>query len=68
MKQTSLSRFAPAMRDPDPRAALQAARDAYRESGGKIILINLDWLQSWPDRKMASQIGAKALNVKEIEQ
>lgn len=62
--RTSLTRHAPAMRDPDPAAARRAARDAYLASGGEVVLINMAWLQTWADRKQLDLLAAKALGVK----
>lgn len=55
--RSSLSATAPLARDPDPRAARKAARDAWQESG--LILINPSWLNSWADRKQAELLAEK---------
>lgn len=55
------------MRDPDPAAARKLAREKYEESDGKIVLINKDWLTSWPDRKQLDLLAEKALGVKGME-
>ena len=64
LTRTSLTRHAPAMRDPDPAAARRAAREAYLASGGEVVLINMAWLQTWTDRKQLDLLAAKALGVK----
>ena len=48
--RSSLSSVAGACREPDPRAARKAARDAWHDGG--LILINPEWLSSWTDRKL----------------
>lgn len=55
--QSSLARFSGPCRDPDPRAARKAARDAWHEHG--FILINTGWLNSWADRKQAELLAEK---------
>lgn len=62
--RTSLTAFAGSMRDPDRANAKTAARDAYVESGGQIVLINKAWLQSWADRKQLDLLAEKGLGVK----
>lgn len=62
--RTSLTRHAGAMRDPDPALALQKAREAYQASGGKIVLINVEWLTAWTDQKQLDLLAQKALGVK----
>lgn len=64
--RSSLAPFAHLMREPHRRDAVQAARDAYRTSKGKIVLINAEWLQNWTDRKLLDQLAEKALGVKGI--
>jgi hypothetical protein len=62
--RTSLTSYAPSMRDPDPANAMRAARDAYLESKGEIVLINRSWLVSWADRKQLELLAEKSLGVK----
>jgi hypothetical protein len=62
--RTSLTSRAPYMRDPDPANALSAARAAYVESKGEIVLINRSWLVSWADRKQLELLAEKSLGVK----
>lgn len=57
--RSPLAPYAASMRDPDPAAARRAARDAYHESDGKMVLINTDWLQSWADRKQIEILADK---------
>lgn len=64
--RSSLAPFAASMRDPDPANARRAAREAYEASEGKIVLINADWLPTWPDRKQLDLLAEKALGVKGI--
>jgi hypothetical protein len=54
------------MREPERRDAVQAARDAYRASKGRIVLINAEWLSNWADRKQLDLLAEKALGVKGI--
>lgn len=55
--RSSLSSVAGACREPDPRAARKAARDAWHDGG--LILINPEWLSSWTDRKQAELLAEK---------
>lgn len=64
INRTSLTGFAASMRDPDPEAAWRAARDTFTRSGGEIVLINKNWLESWTDRKQLDLLAEKALQVK----
>ena len=52
------------MRDPDPVEARRKARETYLASGGKIVLINADWLVNWPQRKQLDQLAMAALGVR----
>lgn len=65
--RSSLGRFAHLMREPLVKDAVQAARDAYNHSGGEIVLINRNWLESWTDRKQLDLLAEKALGVKGVE-
>lgn len=62
--RTSLTRYAPLMRDPQPADARAAARKAYIDSQGEVVLINRSWLHSWTDRKQLELLAEKALGVK----
>ena len=64
INRTSLTAMAGAMRDPDPVAARNAAREAYVRSHGQIVLINMDWLSSWTDQKQLDLRAEAALGVK----
>ncbi len=55
--RSSLAGIAGSCREPDPRAARRAAREAWQEAG--LILINPEWLQSWADRKQAELLAEK---------
>lgn len=55
------------MREPDPQAAWNAARDTYTLTGGQVVLINKDWLDNWPDRKQLDLLAEKALKVRGVE-
>jgi len=57
---SNLSRFAHLMREPQPENALAAARDAYRESKGEIVLIQRSRLPSWADQKQLEILAEKA--------
>lgn len=65
--RSSLGAHAASMRDPDPALARAAARDAFTRSGGEIVLINKNWLDSWIDRKQLDLLAEKALDVKGTE-
>lgn len=67
IRRTSLTPYAPSMRDPDPAKAKEAARNSFIATGGKIVLINKDWLGTWADRKLLDQLAEKALGVKGSE-
>lgn len=62
--RTSLTPHAPSMRDPDPANTVKAARAAYVESKGEIVLIKRSWLPSWADRKQLELLAEKSLGVK----
>lgn len=55
--RSSLAGIAASCREPDPRSARKAAREAWQEAG--LILINPEWLQSWADRKQAELLAEK---------
>lgn len=55
--RSSLAPLAGACREPDPRAAKRAARDAWHKGG--LILINPEWFQSWADKKQAELLAEK---------
>jgi hypothetical protein len=55
--RSSLASVAAACREPDPRAARKAARDAWHAAG--LILINPAWLTGWADRKQAEILAEK---------
>lgn len=57
MVRSSLASIAGSCREPDPRAARKAARDAWQQAG--LILINPEWLQSWTDRAQAEILAEK---------
>jgi hypothetical protein len=57
MVRSSLAGVAASCREPDPRAARKAARDAWHDGG--LILINPEWLPSWTDRKQAELLAEK---------
>lgn len=57
MIRSSLASLSGACREPDPRAARKAARDAWQGAG--LILINPEWLTSWTDRKQAELLAEK---------
>lgn len=65
--RSSLGAYAASMRDPDPANARKAAREAYEQSGGEIVLINKNWLTTWMDRKQLDLLAVQALGVKGIE-
>ena len=62
--RTSLTSFAPSMRDPDPANALIKAREAYVESKGEIVLIKRSWLSSWADRKQLELLAEKSFGLR----
>lgn len=48
--RSSLGRLAPTIRDPDPDAGRNAARDAWRTHG--LVMIRPEWLRNEWDRDM----------------
>ena len=62
--RTSLTPYAGSMRDPNPAEARRKARETYLASEGKIVLINIDWLSTWPDKKQLDLLATKALGVR----
>lgn len=65
--RSSLTPYAASMRDPDPANARRKAREAYETSGGRMVLINKDWLATWTDRKQLDLLAEKALGVRGME-
>lgn len=61
---SSLTRYAPLMREAQPGDARQAARQAYIDSQGEIVLINRQWLNGWAQRKQLEILAESALGVK----
>lgn len=64
MGHTSLTRYAPLMREAQPADARQAAREAYLESDGEVVLINKKWLKNWAQMKQLDLLAVSALGVK----
>lgn len=64
MSRTSLTRYAPQMREAQPEEARKAARSAYLASQGEVVLINKNWLRNWTDRKQLDLLAVAALGVK----
>lgn len=65
--RTSLTKHIGRMRmdeEPDLEGARAKARNTYIATGGKTILINIDWLDGWADKKQADLLAAKALRTK----
>ena len=50
--------------DEDPEAALRAARQAFEESGGKIVLLNMSWVPTWQEKKALDRLAAKIFGTK----
>lgn len=67
MRRTSLTPYAASMREPDPNMARRAAREAYEESNGEVVLINKSWLRTWTDRKQLDLLAEQALGIKGVE-
>lgn len=59
INRTSLTAYAPSMRDPSDQNARKEAKQAFHKSEGKIILINTEWLNGWGDRQQAILLGEK---------
>lgn len=59
-----LGTYAATQHEPDPDKALEAARAAYEESGGKIVLINMDWLPGWALKKQLDLLAVKAFGLR----
>jgi hypothetical protein len=66
--RTSLTPYAAQMRDADPAKAVQAARAAYIETQGEVVLINRSWLTNWADRKQLELLAEKSLGVRGLGQ
>lgn len=65
--RSSLAPVAHLMREPQARDAVELARDAYRNSKGRLVLINKDWLGgSWSDEALLDGLAEKALGIKRI--
>lgn len=60
----SLNPFAHLMQDPDPERMRAMARQLYEQSGGKLMLLNADWIDGWAPKKETQAIAAKALRTK----
>lgn len=68
--RTSLTAHVGRMRqdeEPDPREGWEHARNAYIASGGKMVLINTDWMgDNWADRLQLDLLAEKYLDVKRM--
>ena len=64
MGRSQLTRYAPLMRDAQPEDARRAARAAYLETRGEMVLINKKWLKNWADMKQLDLLAVAALGVK----
>jgi hypothetical protein len=62
--RTSLTRYAPQMQEPQLEDAREMARNTYLATGGKTVLINVEWLENWADKKQLDLLASKALRVK----
>lgn len=58
--RSSLAATSALSRDPDPAQALAAARHAYRDTDGEIVLISKKWLKGWGDKDLLDALAAKA--------
>jgi hypothetical protein len=63
---TSLSRFAPLAREPDPLAPRRLAKRAWHDRA-KIIAIDPDWLSSWADRKQLEILAEKVHGPRKVK-
>lgn len=52
------------MREAQPEDARRAARAAYLDSQGEVVLINKKWLKNWADMKQLDLLAVAALGVK----
>lgn len=50
--------------EPDPAKALALAKQAYEESNGKLVLINMDWLPGWGLKKQLDLLAVKAFGLR----
>jgi hypothetical protein len=57
---SSLARYAPIIRDPDPEGALKIARRVHAETAGEVVIIERRRLTSWADRKQLEILAEKA--------
>lgn len=56
----TLARYAHLAQEPQPSNAMDAARKAYAETQGEVVLINRSWLVGWADRKQLELLAEKA--------
>ena len=59
MSRSSLTRFAPLMREPDPNGAHRLAKRQYHQTGAVTFLPDQMAKMSWQDRELVNAIAAK---------
>lgn len=59
MSRTSLTRFAPIMREPDPNGAHRLAKRQYHETGAITFLPDQIARMAWQDRELLNALAAK---------
>lgn len=58
-RHTSLTRYAPQMRDPDPQGAHRLAARKWHDDGTVVLLPASIARLSWQDRELVEQIATK---------
>lgn len=59
MNRTSLTRYAPLMRDPDPDGAHKLAARQWHENGSIVLLPESIERLEWQDRELVKAIAAR---------
>ena len=59
LTRTSLTKHAPGMQDPDPRAARRTAAKAWHDTGAIVLLPDSIERLPWQDRELVRGIAAK---------
>lgn len=59
MSRTSLTRYAPLMREPDPNGAHRLAKRQFHETGAITFLPDQLARMPWQDRELVTRIAAK---------
>lgn len=65
LNRTSLTRYAPSMRDPDPKGAHKLAARQWHETGAIVLLPESIDRLDWQDRELVRAIAAKLYGPRE---